>query len=66
MDFFQNTCFKGRNNMAVEKNPRVTTSFYKNNVSYVSHIIKTFIDASCTNNIHTEEKVFAVATFEDL
>ena len=52
--------------MAVEKNPRLTTSFYKNNVSYVSHIIKTFIDASCTNNIHAEEKVFAVATFEDL
>ena len=52
--------------MAVEKNPRLTTSFYKNNVSYVSHIIKPFIDASCTNNIHAEEKVFAVATFEDL
>ena len=27
---------------------------------------KTFIETSCTNNIHTEEKDFAAATFKGL
>ena len=39
----------------------------KNNVFQLSHEIKkTLIEASCIYNMHTEEKIFAAATFEDL
>ena len=41
---------KERKNMMVKKNLRVTTNFYKQ--------CKTFIEVSCSNNIHTAENLF--------
>ena len=38
----------------------------KNNGFKLSHGVKTFIEASCTNNIHTGEKFFAAVSFEGL
>ena len=38
----------------------------KSNVFQLSFGLKKFIEASCTNNIRTGEKVFTTATFKGL
>ena len=63
-DFFQNICFKERNNMAVGKALRVIINFYKKTVSCSYHMEeKTFIETSCINYINTGEKGFCSCNF---
>ena len=44
--------------MEVTKTSKQRNIFVKNNVSHLSHGVKTFIEAVSTDNIHTGEKVF--------
>ena len=61
MDFFQNTCFKESNRMAVEKNSRW---LLKKTMSTFCQIEKeASIEASCTNNIHTGVKTLCSCYF---
>ena len=64
---FQNTCFKGSNTKAAEKNLRQPINFCKKIISSSYQIeLKTFIEASCKNNNTLEKKLFVAAIFEGL
>lgn len=52
------TLFKESKIMAVKKNLRITINFYKKLYLLVITWKKIFIEASGTNNIHTEKDVF--------
>ena len=56
-DFFQNTCFKETNSMAVTKISELRQTFM-NSVFQLSHGIGNIQEARFTNNIHTREKRF--------
>ena len=49
--------------MAVTKTSEQRNIFVKNNVFQLSRGVKTFIETSCTDNIHTGEKVFCSCFF---
>ena len=67
MDFFLIIFFKESKNTAVEKNLRIAINVYKKTMSSSYHMgSKIFIEASCTNSIHTGEKDFFRDTFEGL
>ena len=65
-DFFQITYFNERKNMAAEETSGYHKTFMINNVFQLSHGIKNIYQRSCSSNIHTREKFFAVAFFEGL
>ena len=68
MDLFQNTCFKENNNMVVE-NLTVMTKSRSNDKSlektFSSYYMeqKTFMEASCIYNIHSEGNFFCSCCF---
>ena len=64
MDFFQNTCFKDRNNMTVGKAIKVTINFYKKQSVLVITWNKKYLSKQVMSITYTLEKTFlAAATF---
>ena len=64
MDVFQNTGFKESSKWHLRES-QSTDKLSRKVMSFSYHIeLKTFIEASCTNNIHTEKRLFAAATFK--
>ena len=67
VDFFRNTCFKERNNMAVEKALKVKINFYKKQCISVIRWKKNHSSKQAVSIIYTlEKKAFAAATLEGL
>ena len=71
MDLFQNTCFKENNNIVVE-NLTVMTKSHSNDKrlekTFSSYHMeqKTFMEASCIYNIHSEGNFLVAAAFKGL
>ena len=64
MDFFQNTCFKDRNNMTVGKAIKVTINFYKKQNLLVITWNKKYLSKQVMSITYTLEKtLLAAATF---
>ena len=66
-DFFQKTCFKESNNMAVEKNIKVTINFYKKECFPVITWNEKHSSKQVSSITYAlDKKKFAAATFEGL